>query len=197
MPLGFFKILMLITCFSVFMPAQAQNILLGIYSVDKPSKIYKQYSPIIDYLTDDLTQRLKQPITINLKIFRSHDQAQNAIVTGEIDFARFTPVSYVLVKQRNPRIKLLVMEKNAVTNADSDIHSLNESTLKKSTKHKLARPWMTRSRLNANVFNALQQSLINLKDKPTLNAYQTTGFFKTNDRAFDSVRLEMKATQPF
>lgn len=104
------KRLFFVMLFSQWSIIHAETLYLGVYTSDKASSMYKKFYPIIDYLNRDLSRRLNKTISVKLKIYKTYEQAQNAIVKGDIDVARFGPASYVLVKKRNPGIRLLVME---------------------------------------------------------------------------------------
>ncbi|MAD41408.1 MAG: phosphonate ABC transporter substrate-binding protein [Arcobacter sp.] len=87
----------------------AINLKFGIYTSDKASVMYKQFSPIIKYLEKD-AKRQGLDIKISIKIYPSYESALEGIVRGDYDFARFGPATYILAKQRNDAIKLLVRE---------------------------------------------------------------------------------------
>lgn len=81
----------------------------GIYTSDKPTAMYKKFKPIINYLESDLkTKGINAKI--KLKIYPSYEAAIDGLVKGEYDFGRFGPASYILTKEKNPNVKLLVME---------------------------------------------------------------------------------------
>ena len=88
---------------------QAEDIIFGVYTSDKPTAMYRKFNPIIDYLQNHLK---KQGIerTIKIKIYPTYDGAIEAITKGNCDFARFGPASYILAKKRNNGIRLLCME---------------------------------------------------------------------------------------
>lgn len=82
----------------------------GIYQTDKATVMYQKFMPVLKQLEADLCTRTDEPVQIRLKIFRTYDEAIEALVDGEVDFVRFGPASYVIAKQRNPNIALLAME---------------------------------------------------------------------------------------
>ena len=43
-------------------------------------------------------------------IFKSYGEANDALISGDVDFVRFGPASYVIAKDRDPGISLLAME---------------------------------------------------------------------------------------
>ena len=90
-------------------PSFAENITFGIYTSDKPTSMYQKFKPIIDYLQDRITQNGSN-VTIKMKIFPSYTAAVDALVGGNVDFVRFGPASYIMVKERNEDVRLLVME---------------------------------------------------------------------------------------
>lgn len=79
------------------------------YASERPSEELKKIEPFHLYLEQTLAA---QGLTadIRMRIYPSYDEAIAAVVNGETDFARLGPVSYVIAKKRNPRIRLLAME---------------------------------------------------------------------------------------
>lgn len=78
----------------------------GVYTSDKPTEMYKKFKPITDYLE----LKLKKKIT--LKIYPTYESAIDGLVNGEYDFGRTGPASYIIAKEKNNDIKLLVQEIN-------------------------------------------------------------------------------------
>ncbi len=112
----------------------ATNLKFGVYTSDKASVMYKQFKPIIQYLEKD-AKKQGLDLKISIKIYPSYESALEGMVRGDYDFARFGPASYILAKQRNTHIKLLVMEEQKgkkvfngvfIVNKDSNIKSLEE-----------------------------------------------------------------------
>jgi phosphonate transport system substrate-binding protein len=82
----------------------------GVYQTDKATEMYKQFTPLLEALQDDVGERLSRPVDIELKIFRTYDDGINALVSGDIDFVHFGPASYCTAKAREEGIRLLAME---------------------------------------------------------------------------------------
>ena len=91
------------------LPVYAETITFGVYTSDKPTTMYGKFKPILAYLEDRLG-RAGVNTGIEIKIYSSYSGALDAVVNGEVDFARFGPASYVLAKDRNKDIGLLAME---------------------------------------------------------------------------------------
>jgi phosphonate transport system substrate-binding protein len=91
------------------LPVYAETITFGVYTSDKPTTMYRKFKPILTYLEDRLG-RAGVNTGIEIKIYSSYSGALDAVVNGEVDFARFGPASYVLAKDRNKDIGLLAME---------------------------------------------------------------------------------------
>jgi phosphonate transport system substrate-binding protein len=89
---------------------QAITLSFGIYQSDKASEMHRKFKPLLDYLSSEMSLLSKQSVVINLTIFKTYQQANDALVNGDIDFARFGPASYILAKQRQPKLQLLAME---------------------------------------------------------------------------------------
>ncbi len=107
----------------------------GLYASDKPSAVVAQFRTLLTQLEQQLSQRLGEPVTIHTRISPTYEQAIDKLVTGQVDFARFGPASYVLSKEKNPAITLLAMESKKgkkmrsgyiIAHQNSDIASLAE-----------------------------------------------------------------------
>jgi len=53
---------------------------------------------------------LGEKVSIHTRISPTYEQAIDKLATGEVDFSRFGPASYVLVKDKNPAVELIAME---------------------------------------------------------------------------------------
>ena len=109
----------------------------GTYAADKPTTTVKKYRPFLSYLADRMTEELREPVTIKMKIAKEYQVGIDQLSTGTVDFARFGPASYVHVKGQNPDIQLVAMESKKgekrfkgviVVHADSEIESLEDLT---------------------------------------------------------------------
>ncbi len=111
----YMKQLIIITLLLLSFSISAQQkepieIKFGIYQSDKASEMHRKFKPLLDYLSREVSHISKQPVNIKLTIFKTYQQANQALVDGQIDFARFGPASYILAKQRQPGLQLLAME---------------------------------------------------------------------------------------
>ena len=86
------------------------DLTFGLYLTDKPTTVFAKFKPIIDHLEMDLSKRLHRQVKISLRLSKTYDAAITALVTGEVDFVRFGPASYVIAKDRNKKLQLLAME---------------------------------------------------------------------------------------
>jgi len=131
-------IFILLSCFIAFALggalAQAQTITFGVYTSDKPTEMYRKFGPIVQYLQGRLIKN-KQDAQIKIKIYPSYTAAIDALVDGDCDFVRFGPASYITAKDRNSKVRLLVMEhkKNVkrfkgvfITRKNSPLSSIRE-----------------------------------------------------------------------
>lgn len=91
-------------------PQERLTLTFGVYQTDKATVMYRKFTPILEALQEDLQRRLEREVDVHLSIFRSYDEGLDALVRGEVDFVRFGPASYVMAKERNPRVHLLAME---------------------------------------------------------------------------------------
>ena len=107
----------------------------GVYQSDKASEMHRKFKPLLDYLSSEVTALSQQQVAIKLTIFKTYQQANEALVKGEIDFVRFGPASYILAKQRQPKLQLLAMEEKKgktrfygliIVQADSKFETLKD-----------------------------------------------------------------------
>ena len=82
----------------------------GLYQSEKATTMYKRFTPLLEALQTDMEARLGRPVDIQLKIFKTYDQAIDALASGDVDFVRFGPASYITAQARQPAIQLLAME---------------------------------------------------------------------------------------
>jgi len=91
----------------------------------------EKFAPLLEDLEKILGKELGQPVKINYRIYRSYTNGHEGLLSGEVDFMRVGPASYVSMKERNPEISLLVAQLNLVrcvifTRTNSPINSLRE-----------------------------------------------------------------------
>jgi phosphonate transport system substrate-binding protein len=259
------------------LPLHAETITFGVYTSDKPTTMYRKFKPILAYLKDRLgLSGISDGIEI--KIYPSYSGALDAIVNGEVDFARFGPASYVLAKERNEGVRLLAMEhkknqkrfygifivpqsslitsleqirgksfafgdKNstigrylsqaelvnvgihaadlggyaylgrhdkvalAVAAGNYDAGVVKENTYKKYAASRglkqigrfpnVTKPWVVRAGIDDNLFGALQQALLDLKDKKILKNLKQDGFLVAEDEDYEFVRNAMRQSAQF
>ena len=129
-------LLLLITCFSAQATQDKPLILnFGVYPSDRATVMYRKFSPILEALTAPLENQLNRKVDIHLTIFKDYESGIEALATGEVDFVRFGPSSYILAEIKNPEIRLLAMELRKgiktfngviIAKKDSGIHSLKD-----------------------------------------------------------------------
>ena len=107
----------------------------GVYTTDKATVMYRRFTPILEDLETSMQDQLGRSVELSIRIFKSYAGAMDALVGGRVDFVRFGPASYVLVKQKNPQVRLLAMETRnggktfpgyIVTRKGSKIRTLSE-----------------------------------------------------------------------
>ena len=105
--LSFFVLSMIFYLFASTI--NATELKFGVYTSDKASVMYKKFKPIINYLEKNLKEK-GIDTKVRLKIYPTYESAIDGLANGEYDFGRFGPASYILTKEKNPNVKLLVME---------------------------------------------------------------------------------------
>ncbi len=104
-----FVLALVFTAFAT--PAVSEiRLIFGTYAADKPSKTVRKFKPFLTYLADAMSERLGEQVRISMQISQDYEKGINALVQGDVDFARFGPASYVTAKDREPGIEILVME---------------------------------------------------------------------------------------
>ena len=105
----------------------------GLYPSDKPSDLIKTFRPIINLIEQQLTQQLKQTVSIKIMVAPSYKKGINNLVESKVDFMRLGPASYIIAHNRNPQIEILAAENKKgkktfkgviIVKQDSSIHSL-------------------------------------------------------------------------
>ncbi len=114
--------------------SHAKSIYFGVYTSDKPTAMYEKFNPMLEYLQNSIHTAGKLE-KLKMKIYPTYKAALKALVTGDCDFVRFGPASYITAKEINPGIRLLAMEhKNGqkrfdgvfIVGKDSDITNIKE-----------------------------------------------------------------------
>jgi len=82
----------------------------GVYASDKPTTMVKKFKPILIDLERILSRELDEPVSIRMQVSSSYEKGIQAIASGEVDFARLGPASYVSAVQLNSAVRLLAME---------------------------------------------------------------------------------------
>lgn len=116
-------------------PAMAEpaTVVFGVYTTDTAKDAVEKFRPLLDVLEKDLSSRVGHEVVVRTNVYGNYDDGIDAIVTGEVDFMRLGPASFILSRQRNNDVQLIAMEtyKNARTfhgiiciHEDSGIDSL-------------------------------------------------------------------------
>jgi phosphonate transport system substrate-binding protein len=110
-------------------------LVFGTYSSDRPSEVFDQFRPMLDYVGEQLSEVTGLRYAVTMKIFGTYEDGRNAIINGKIDFARVGPASYVMIEDQHPSVHLLGMELKGgerrfkgliVVGEDSPIQSLSD-----------------------------------------------------------------------
>ncbi|TLP62736.1 phosphonate ABC transporter substrate-binding protein [Parasedimentitalea maritima] len=105
----------------------------GTYAADKPTETVRKYRPFLSFLAERMSEELGEPVTIKMKIAKEYEAGIEQLASGDVDFARFGPASYVHVVNKNSDVQMVAMESKKggkrfkgviVVHADSDIQSL-------------------------------------------------------------------------
>jgi phosphonate transport system substrate-binding protein len=92
-------------------PAATPNQLtFGVYSFKRPTDVLRDFDHTVTEIGKAVSKTLGKPVQIELKVYRTYEECLDRFVAGDVDFVRFGPASYVLAKQRNENVQLLVAE---------------------------------------------------------------------------------------
>ena len=107
----FFASLLLLSFASVTLAGKAPlQLEFGVYPSDRATVMYRKFSPILEALRVPLENLLDREVHIHMTIFEDYESGIQALASGEIEFVRFGPSSYILAEEINPNIQLLAME---------------------------------------------------------------------------------------
>jgi len=107
----------------------------GVYPSDRAKVMYRKFSPILEALRRPLENLLQREVNIHMTIFEDYESGIKALATGEVEFVRFGPSSYILAEEIDPNIQLLAMElRNGlkrfngliVARNDANVNNLND-----------------------------------------------------------------------
>ncbi|AHD11654.1 PhnD/SsuA/transferrin family substrate-binding protein [Phaeobacter gallaeciensis] len=82
----------------------------GTYAADKPTVTVKKYRPFLTFLSNRLGEALGEKVVIRMTVAKEYQEGIDQLASGEVDFARFGPASYVHVMKQNPGIQIVAME---------------------------------------------------------------------------------------
>lgn len=86
------------------------ELVFGTYAADKPTSTVKKYQPFLSFLSGRMSEELGEPVSIRLKIAKEYGEGIRQLASGEVDFARFGPASYVHVMKEDPGVRIVAME---------------------------------------------------------------------------------------
>lgn len=82
----------------------------GLYTSDRPSDLITKFHPIVNLIEQRLTERLKEKVSIKFIMAPTYSTGINKLASGQVDFMRMGPASYVLAHRQNPAITILAAE---------------------------------------------------------------------------------------
>lgn len=89
--------------------AAVQTLRFGSYASERPSEELRKLEPFKRYLEASLKEQ-GLPVNVEISIFATYEEGLDALVTGDIDFSRLGPASYILAKRKNHDLTLLASE---------------------------------------------------------------------------------------
>ncbi len=141
----------------------------GIYTHDQnPTAMLPVFARLLEYLEKTTSKHLKESVGIDFVIFRSYQDAMEALLHGEIDFARCGAASYIIARRMDPAVKLLIAQKhknfmgviftqatNTAINTPQDVKgcSIAFGNINSTTGRQLARFYLAELGLHARDFS--------------------------------------------
>ena len=111
------------------------TLVLGLYPTEKPRNMVEALRPCLNAVEDMVAARLGEEVEIRIQMSSDYVTALDALLAGQVDFARLGPASYVLGKNEQPALELLAMENShgdvafeglIVVREDSDIFAVSD-----------------------------------------------------------------------
>lgn len=87
------------------------GLVFGTYASDKPTAMVEQLRPTLDQLERTMSERLREPVTIKLRVARDYETGLAELTSGRVDFARLGAASYVAAKAQAPGVAILAAER--------------------------------------------------------------------------------------
>jgi ABC-type phosphate/phosphonate transport system substrate-binding protein len=112
-------------------PGELLRLKFGVYTFEKPVVMAAKFAPLLTAMEESMASGLGRPVRIDCIIYRSYDKGHEGLRSGEVDFMRVGPSSYVSMKKTAPGILLLVAQEDPIlcaifTSADSGVTNLRE-----------------------------------------------------------------------
>jgi len=103
----------------------------AVYTFEKPTVMERKFELLLENLQESVAAQLRRPVPIDCVIYRSYTAGHEGLLTGEVDFMRVGPSSYVLMKKKQPGVSLLAAQNNLIqceifTRTNSGVESLSD-----------------------------------------------------------------------
>lgn len=82
----------------------------GFYEFKEPNNLFEEFEPFLTKFAFELKRKTGETVRIRLMLYGSYELARDALVNKRVDFVRFGRSSYVLAKEMNPDVQLIVKE---------------------------------------------------------------------------------------
>jgi serine/threonine protein kinase len=66
-----------------------------------------RFAPLLIHLEQELSRRLERPVRLDLIIYKFKQDRDRALIDGNIDFTRISPLVYLQIKRNQPRLQAL------------------------------------------------------------------------------------------
>jgi phosphonate transport system substrate-binding protein len=106
--------LAILTLLAILLPLSARaeiGLVFGAYASDKPTAMVEQLRPTLDQLERAMSERLREEVTIKLRVARDYETGLAELISGRVDFARLGAASYVAAKAQAPGVAILAAER--------------------------------------------------------------------------------------
>ena len=90
--------------------ADTLKLKFGLYTAEKPSKLVRQFRPVLNEVENKYKELTGKPVAIKIVIVNNYVLGQDNLANGTVDFSRMGPASYIAVKRRSSGISVIAME---------------------------------------------------------------------------------------
>ena len=105
------KLYTLVTCLLISLTSYAEvTVRFALYRSENAVDMYRKFKPLTKEIERIYLKKYSEKLKVELKIFADYVTAHKALLSGDADFARMGPASFILLKEKDPKLFLLACE---------------------------------------------------------------------------------------